>query len=376
MGEPQIQGFCPPQFDSVRQTFAASFAAGEELGAGFALTIDGELVIDLVGGFADRAHTKPFQPDTLTTLFSTTKALAALMIARLVDQGRLTYTQPVAEVWPEFAQAGKQAVTLDQVMSHQEGLPGFPEPMDPAVWFDWDLVCAKLAAMTPMWPPGTAHGYHPVTFGYLVGEVFRRVDGRTLGTALREDIAEPFGLDLWIGLPLSEQGRAAEMMRPTALANFGPPSPALTAAFLTKWASPGGRGTAEWRRVEIPSVNGHATAAALARLMGALACDGVLDGKTILSPGMAAKLGAERTDGRDLVLPFDISWAAGVMRSEPNFFYGPNPDAVGHSGWGGSCAFADPARRLSAAYVMNMQSPHLLGDPRPLRLINAAYGAL
>ena len=189
------------------------------------------------------------------------------VIARLVDAGKLDYAQRVADVWPEFAQAGKAAITIEQVMSHQEGLSGFPDEMEPSLWFDWDAVCAKLAAMAPLWPPGTASGYHPITFGYLAGEIFRRVDGRTMGTALREDLARPFGLDLWIGLPDAEHGRVADLQRPNGLPNFGEIKAATKAAFLTPWSSPAGRGQAEWRRIEIPSANGHATAPALARLI-------------------------------------------------------------------------------------------------------------
>ena len=247
---------CDAAFETVRDAFAANFAAGQEVGASVALTHHGRPVVDLWAGFADRQRTRAFDETTLTPVFSTTKAIAALMIARLVDAGKLDYAQPVADVWPEFAQAGKGAITVEQVMSHQEGLSGFPEEMEPSLWFDWDAICTKLAAMAPLWPPGTASGYHPITFGYLAGEVFKRVEGRTMGTALRQDLAEPFGLDLWIGLPDSEFDRVAELQRPNALPNFGHHNAATTAAFLTPWSSPAGRGQAEWRRMERPTTAG------------------------------------------------------------------------------------------------------------------------
>lgn len=376
MSETAIRGVCPRPYEPVRQAFADNFARGEELGARFVVTLDGAVVVDLMAGFADRARTRLYNEATLTPVFSTTKAIAAILIARLVDQGRLDYRQPVSDVWPEFAQAGKADITVEQVMSHQAGLSGFTEPMDAALWLDWQAICDRLAAMRPLWPPGTANGYHPVTFGYLAGEIFRRIDGRTMGQALRQDLAEPFGLDLWIGLPDEEHHRASEMMRPSSLAQFGPPNVALTAAFLSKWSSPSSADVAAWRRAEIPSANGHATAHGLARLMSALARDGSMGERDILSPGMTARLSAERIRGPDLVLPFDISWGAGVMRNEPNLFYGPTPDAFGHSGWGGSCAFADPSWGLACAYVMNRQSAHLIGDPRPRRLIEAVYASL
>ena len=373
---PEIHGLCPERFSGVRAAFEDNFATGQELGARFSLVQRGELVVDLWAGFADRQRTKAFDETTLTPVFSTTKAIAALLIARLVDAGKLDYAQPVADVWPEFAQAGKGAITVEQVMSHQEGLSGFPEEMEPSLWFDWDAICAKLAAMAPLWPPGTASGYHPITFGYLAGEIFRRVDGRTMGTALREDLAGPFGLDLWIGLPDAEHHRAADLQRPSGLPNFGEINAATKAAFLTPWSSPAGRGQAEWRRIEIPSANGHATAPALARLIGALANDGWLDGETILSPALIAEASRERIHGQDLVLPFVMSWGAGFMRNSAVKVWGPGEQTFGHSGWGGSCAFADPETGLAGAYVMNKQSTDLIGDARAKRLIEAAYAAL
>jgi CubicO group peptidase (beta-lactamase class C family) len=372
----EISGLCPDRFAGVRAAFAANFEAGAELGARFALVEAGELVIDLWAGFADRARTRAFDETTLTPVFSTTKAVAALMIARLADAGKLDYGQAVADLWPDFAQACKDRITVEQVMSHQAGLSGFPDQMDPALWFDWDAICARLAAMAPLWPPGTASGYHPITFGYLAGEIFRRVDGRTMGTALREDLAGPLDLDLWIGLPDAEHDRVAELQRPTALAKFGDHNAATKAAFLTPWASPAGRGQAEWRRIEIPSANGHATAPALARLMGSLANQGWLDGEMVLSPPLIAEAARERIRGQDLVLPFEMSWGAGFMRNAPVKVWGPGEGTFGHSGWGGSCCFADPERRLAGAYVMNRQSADLLGDPRPGRLVEAVYASL
>jgi CubicO group peptidase (beta-lactamase class C family) len=298
------------------------------------------------------------------------------MIARLVSAGALEYGRRVADLWPAFAAEGKGELTVEQVLSHQAGLCGLPGPMAPADWFDWDGVCARLAAMTPLWPPGTASGYHPVTFGYLAGEIFRRVDGRTMGRALREDIAGPLGLDVWIGLPDAEQGRVAEVRRPPAMPDLGPMSEPKRLAFFTKWSSPGGRTSADWRRAEIPSANGHATAEGLARLMAILAGDGDLGPGRFLRPGIAAEAGRERIAGRDLVLPYDMSWGAGFIRNARLGLYGPGGETFGHSGWGGSCAFADPERGLSGAYVMNRQSAELIADPRARRLIEAAYASL
>lgn len=324
----EISGFAPARFAAVKDAFAASIAAGEELGARFTLVEAGEVVVDLWAGWADRKRSLAWDERTLAPIFSTTKAIAALMIARLVDQGRLDYGQTVASLWPEFAQAGKAAVTVEQVISHQAGLSGFPEEMDPATWFDPEAICDRLAAMAPLWPVGTASGYHPITVGYITGEIFRRVDGRSLGQALREDIAAPFGLDLWIGLPDAEHGRVADLQRPSGLPDFGEINEPTRVAFLTPWSSASGRGQADWRRMEIPSANGHATAEALARLMGGLANDGWLEGGEILSPALIAEASRERIRGQDLVLPFVMSWAAGFMRNEPNFPWDPGRKSV------------------------------------------------
>lgn len=372
----QIHGYCPDKFAPVREAFAQNLASGQEIGARFALAYRGEIVVDLYAGHADRARTRPFDEHTLTPVFSTTKAVASLMIARLVDQGLLAYDQTVASVWPAFAAEGKGAITIEQVLSHQAGLCGIAEAFDPALWFDWDAICGKLAAMAPIWTPGTASGYHPITVGYLVGEIFRRVDGRSLGTALRQDIAVPHDLDLWIGLPDSEHGRCADLQKPPGMPDLGEMTEPRRLAFGTRWSAPGGRGTAQWRRFEIPSGNGHATAPALARIMALLADDGQLDGQALLSPGMAAEVMRERICGPDLVLPRTVSWGAGLMRNSVEPAFGPEPRMVGHYGWGGSCAFADPASGLSGAYVMNRQSVHLVADPRAIALITAAYASL
>jgi len=372
----EITGLIPPAFVPVRDGFAAHFETDEELGARFSVCIDGEIVLDLIGGHADAAKTTPFGTDTLTPVFSTTKAVTALMMARLVDQGLITYDTPVSDVWPDFAQAGKGAVTLAQMLSHQAGLPGFVPPAEPEIWFDPEAVCERLAAQAPLWPLGTGSGYHPITVGYLAGEVFRRLDGRSLGTALRQDLCEPLGLDLWIGLPDSEHGRVAQMRKPPAAPDLGTIDAIKRAAFLDKGSAPGGRGSADWRRMEIPSANGHATAAALARLMSIVARDGGLDGQAVVSPETLAVLTAERVRGPDKVLPFDLIWAAGLMKNTGANGLGPGSQAVGHYGWGGSMTMADPERRLSVAYVMNKQSVHLVADPRPVALIEALYACL
>ncbi len=373
---PDIGGVCPPRLQAVRDAFAAHFAAGEELGARFTALVDGEVVVDLWGGWRDRQRQAPFDQTTLCPLFSSTKAAVALMMARLVGQGRLDYGQTVASVWPEFGAAGKAEITVEQALSHQDGLAALRGPFDPEEWFDWDAICARIAAEAPLWPPGTASGYHPSTFGFIAGEIFRRVDGRTIGDALREDLGEPLGLDFWIGLPDEETPRLAQMQRPPAVPDLGELTEVRQLAFFKPWSAPPGRDGARWRQAQLPSANGHATALALATLMAAFACDGRIGDLEVLAPGAAAAAARSRIEGPDKVLPFTVVWGAGVLRNEGLDIYGPGADSFGHYGWGGSCGFADPERRLSGAYVMNKQSVHLIGDPRARRLIDALYQGL
>ncbi|WP_140984048.1 serine hydrolase domain-containing protein [Asticcacaulis tiandongensis] len=378
---PDIQGYAPDRFSAVKDRFAQNFIEGPdgltEVGARFTVVQDGEVILDVWGGQTSRkADAAPFTDKTLTPIFSSTKAITALMIARLVDQGRLDYNAPVSGIWPEFSQAGKDAITLGQLISHQGGLSGFSPPIDPTTWFDVDATLDALCAQAPLWTPGEGSGYHPITVGYLMGEIFRRADGRSLGTALREDIAQPFGLDLMIGTPDSEAHRIAEMQKPTAAPNLGTIDAIKKAAFFDKGSSPAGKGNEDWRRMEIPSTNGHATAEALAKYMNIIATGGVIGGTRVISEATLTEASRERTYGPDKVLPFTLSWAAGFLRNRGIDIYGPNENAVGHSGWGGSCLFADPERKLSAAYVMTRQSPYLIGDPRPVGLIEALYAGL
>jgi CubicO group peptidase (beta-lactamase class C family) len=365
--------YVAPGFEPVQAAFEANLSSGLDLGAGFCAILDCEVVVDLVGGFADRAQTRPWTHQTLVPVYSTTKPIAAMVLARLADQGKLDFDDPVAWLWPEFAAHGKD-VSIAEALSHQAGVPGFVDPIDPALWLDPPKLAERLAEQAPMWTPGTASGYHPLTYGYIAGELAARAGGRTLGTQLREDICAPLGIDFWIGTPASEHDRCAEMSRPCDMPRLGAVSPEKRVAFLTKWAAPD-RGGPAWRMAEIPSANGHGTARSVATLYGMFANQGRIGGQEIISPETMADLTKSRISGPDLVLPFVCDWAAGVMRNT-QLVYGPNPSTMGHSGWGGSCGLGDPDRHLSAAYVMNRQSNALQGDERAQSLIAALYGCL
>ncbi|ESQ84704.1 hypothetical protein AEAC466_06525 [Asticcacaulis sp. AC466] len=372
----EISGICPPQFAAVKDAFAANFANGLERGARFTAVIAGQTVLDIWGGNADREGAVPFSDQTLTPIFSTGKAVMATLIARLVDTGKLDYETAVAHYWPEFGQNGKSNITVGQLISHQGGLPGFSPPQDPSIWFDVEATLKALCDQTPLWTPGEGSGYHPIAGGYLLNELHRRVDGRTMGTALREDIAERFGLDLMIGTPDAYASRISVMQKPTSAPDLGTLDPIKQAAFLDKGSAPAGKGSADWRRMEIPSANAHATALALADFMQIIANGGQLKGEKLLSVNTLGQATRERVYGQDRVLPFKLSWAAGFLRNTGIRIYGQNERAVGHSGWGGSCTLADPERKLSIGYVMNKQSAYLIGDPRPVGLIDALYACL
>ncbi len=369
-----ISGFTAPGFEPVQEAFEANFAEDTELGAGFAAYLDGALIVDLKGGYADRKKQNAWTDETIVPVYSTTKPIAALVLASVIEALPAGYETPVADVWPEFGANGKDTVTIAQMVSHQAGLPGFVDPVDPGLWLDPDACAAALAPLAPLWEPGTAHGYHPLSWGYLIGELVRRIDGRSLGTILREDIAGPAGIDFQIGTPESEHHRVAEIMRPRALPDLGEINDATRAAFLTKWAAPD-RGGAIWREIEIPSANGIGSAKAVAELYGIYAHGGELRARSVIPDSAFESLIESRVKGQDLVLPYVTEFAAGVMRNNIGL-YGPNPDTMCHSGWGGSLALGDPDRHLSAAYVMNRQSNSLQADPRATRLIQALYGCL
>lgn len=370
-----ISGECPERFSDVKDAFIANFQEELECGASFAMVKDGEIIINLVGGYTNRKKDKLWNTDTLVPVFSSTKAVTAVLMALLVDQDRIGYDQLVKTLWPEFAAAGKASITIAQILSHQAGLSGITNPeWTPQDWFNHDKTCRELAAQKPIWPPATACGYHPSTVGYLAAEIARRADkyGRSLGTILREDICRENQIDFYIGTPPSEHDRCADIIKPRQLPDLGEINAATKAAFLEKWSAAGGKSQSAWREMENPAGNGHGTAAALAQIIDVIH-RGDIGGRKYLAEDMLEKITRPYYSGPNLVLPFNLTMAAGLMHNAPNFFYGPNENCFGHSGWGGSCVFADRETGYSAAYVMNKQSYYLMGDPRPLRIIKALY---
>lgn len=374
-----VDGTHDPRFGAVRDAFASCFADGLETGGAVAVMVNGRLVVDLWGGHSDAAATTPWTRQTLVNIWSATKGVLATAIAMAVERGQLAYDRPVAEVWPEFAAEGKEAISLDIVMSHRAGLHGLTTPMDHAGLYDWFPYAQALAAQAPLFAPGSLFVYHAVSYGHLAGEPLRRADGRFPGRFIAEEIAGPLGLRFFLGLPQEEDHRAAEMVAgPKASDWIGEIDrngwghamrhPTVTATDPN---------TRAWRAAEIPGANGQADAAALATLYGALARGGTLDGVTLLSADGIRAATAERYRGPDASFGTETAFAAGYRLGGPGSEHGPSTASFGHSGWGGTLAFADPDARLGFAFVTH----RMLGfddgiDPRRTRLVNAVYDAL
>ena len=384
--QPAVDGHCDPRFTAVRTAFEENFRDRDELGAAVTVTVGGETVVDLWGGWADPARTRPWERDTLVNVWSTTKGPVALCAHILADRGLLDLDAPVTTYWPEFAAAGKENVLVRHLLSHRAGLAGLREPHSLAQLYDWELTTERLAAMEPWWEPGTQSGYHAITYGFLVGEVVRRVSGLLPSAFLEREVTGPLGIDFTIGLPEKEAGRAAELVHPPAAsaseqaAIFSQLAPAAIAALTNPAAGAAEANTPEWRAAEIPAANGHGTARAVAALYGVFAGRGTHGGHRVLSPEAVERVREGQGSCRDLVLgagfAHDTEVGLGLWLSGPNGSYGRNPKAFGHDGFGGSFGLADPEAGVSMGYVMNRMGPHIADDPRKMTLIDAVQDAL
>ncbi|MER5572703.1 serine hydrolase domain-containing protein [Streptomyces massasporeus] len=384
--EAQVHGHCDARFTAVREAFEENFRERGELGAAVAVTVGGETVVDLWGGWADAARSRPWERDTLVNVWSTTKGPVALCAHILADRGLLDLDAPVAVYWPEFAAAGKDKVLVRHLLSHRAGLAGLREPHSLEQLCDWELTTQRLAATEPWWEPGTRSGYHALTYGHLVGEVVRRVSGLRPGAFLAREVTGPLGIDFGIGLPERDHGRAAELVQPAATASseqaalFAQLAPAAVAALTNPAVSADGANTPGWRAAEIPAANGHGTARAVAALYGVFAGRGAHGGRRLLSPESAERVREGQGGCRDLVLgagfEHETEVGLGLWLSGPDGSYGPNPRAFGHDGFGGSCGLADPEAGVSLGYVMNRMGPRIANDPRKMALVDALYGAL
>jgi CubicO group peptidase (beta-lactamase class C family) len=351
-------GFVADGFEPVRDAFEESFARRAELGAAFAATLDGRPVVDLWGGVADARSGAPWREDTLQVVFSGTKGFVALCLLILIERGRLDLDEPVARYWPEFAAAGKDGILVRHAASHQAGLPGLREPVTYGDLVDDRRMAKLLAAQAPFWPAGEHVCYHAVTYGWLCGELVRRADGRSIGRFFAEEVAEPLGLDLWIGLPAEQEARVAVLTGPLA----PPPEPAAgleEAAWATAENPPLFEGEPDcwnsraYHAAEIPGAGAIGTARSIARLYGCLACGGELDGVRLLRPE-SIELGRRcLACGNDAVFGWPLVFGVGFALQSEEMDFGPRPSGFGHCGAGGSAHGAWPEARVGFSYAMN-----------------------
>ncbi len=379
-----IYGYVLPGFEKVKDAFLSNWD-GYEAGAGFAVVHRGKTVVDLWGGYRGRDLKRPWEKDTLVNVYSTTKGMGALTVALLVEEGKLDYEARVTDYWPEFGACGKQDVTVAQLLSHQAGVCGVSEKITVEDLYDWDKMVRLLAAQKPFWEPGTRAGYHAVTWGFLAGELVRRITGKTLGTCFHEKIARPLGADFYIGLPDSEMQRVADMIGPNHARipmNAGNDHrqeipPLYAVALLNPDIRPFRDASSHaWRKAEIPAANGQANARGIARIYGALADGGKIDGIRIIKPESIAVAAMEEAfEPNDPVTGKPMRYARGFMLNAEDG-YGPNSRAFGHGGAGGSIGFADPDAHIGVGYAMNQMQVNADDEPRALRLIRATYACL
>jgi CubicO group peptidase (beta-lactamase class C family) len=368
-----VQGFADDRFAPVRAVFEDGLASGADVGASVCVTVDGETVVDLWGGFADAARTRPWQRDTIVNVYSATKTMTALTVLLVADRGEIDLAAPVSRYWPEFAANGKDRVTIAHVLSHSSGLSGWAEPISPTDLYDWEKVTGLLAAQEPFWEPGTASGYHAVTQGYLVGEVVRRVTGRTLGTVFRQEIAEPLGADFHIGLPAGEDARVAELIPPETGAESIPQATALqTNAATNPPHDVAVTRTRAWRGAEIPAGNGTGNARAMATILAALACGGVAAGRRLMSEAGCRRALDVQIEGLDLILGLPLRFGLGFAVSGGMM---PNPNTLYWGGRGGSLVIVDLDARTTFAYAPNRMAGEI-ADVRGLGLAMAMWEAM
>ena len=366
-----VEGYCHPRFAGVRTAFADNFVERGDVGAAVAVYHQGDLVVDLTGGWQDAARTRPWAADTVVNVWSSTKGVQAACFAMLVDAGKLDYADPVARHWPEFAAAGKDQITVGQLLSHQGGLCGFTEPATVEDLLGGSRSAARLAGQVPLWEPGTASGYHAVTIGILGTELFQRIEGRSIRQFVADELRGQRGFDISIGLAPEEEHRRADIIAPPQMDSrqLGSLSPEQIAALGNPGLDPQMPNDPRWRAADLPSANGHTNARALAGLYAA-----VLSGD-LISPAALARATTPQIDGTDRVLGIPAQWGAGYLLNAQRH-YGPNPETFGHSGWGGSFAIGDPVAGVTLSYTMNRMGTQLRDDPRDLALIAALYAAL
>jgi CubicO group peptidase (beta-lactamase class C family) len=370
-----IEGSWDPRYEGVATTLAASLDAGTDVGASVAVLVGGEPVVDIWGGYADEDRIKRWERDTITNVWSTTKTMTFLCALMLADRRQLDFHAPVATYWPEFAAAGKESVEVRHLMGHTAGLAGWTEPLSVEQLADWDLCTSRLAGQEPWWDPGTASGYHAVTQGYLIGEVVRRITGRSIGTWFADEVAGPLGADFHIGLPEAEDHRVSlvippppidiDTLQPTGFALRALTNPPLDAAVTHQgW----------WRRAEIPAANGHGNARSVATVQSIVAGRGAARGVRLLSEEGCRPIFEEQANGTDMVLGMPTRFGMGYGLGNETVPLGPG--ACYWGGYGGSIIVIDQDTDLTVAYMMNRMESGLMGDVRGAAIVAAAVQGL
>ncbi len=343
------------------------------------MTVEGEFVVDLWAGHRNAAATEPWCEDTIVNVYSITKTMTALCALLLADRGELDLCAPVAQYWPEFATNGKERIEVRHLLSHSSGLSGLEAADSPYVWYEWDRVAELLAAQAPWWKPGTASGYHDFSFGNLVGEVVRRITGRSLGTFFREELAEPLGADFHIGVDARHFGRIAELIPPAVdpeeLEQVQPGS-ILARTIASSIVDVEETKTAAWRQAEIPAANGHGNARSVVRLQTLLANRGTAFGKTLMSPAGCMAVMEEQTNGVDLVIGLPVRFGLGYGLAGEGMPATPNEHVCYWGGYGGSLVVCDLDARVAFSYVMNRMQLGVVGDERGFSLWRAVYECL
>ena len=377
MGSIEVQGTCAERFEPVRAALADKLASGDELGASIAIDIDGETVVDIWGGFRDEARAIPWTRDTITNVWSTTKTVTNLAALMLVDRGELDVQAPVATYWPEFAAAGKQDIRVRHVLSHTSGVSGWDQPFITEDMYDWDKSTAQLAVQAPWWQPGTASGYHALNQGHLVGEILRRITGKSLKQFVAEEIAGPLGADFQIGAAERDWDRIADVVPPPPLpfdmASIDPLSPAFR-TLTGPQCDAASANTPGWRNADMGACNGHGNARSVARILSAITLGGAVDGVRLLGPGTIDLIFDEQSHGIDVVLGVPLRFGIGFGLPNETIPYLPNGRLCFWGGWGGSVIAMDLDRRMTISYMMNKMGSGVLGSDRSEAYIRAIYG--
>lgn len=378
-----VNGSCDPRFEGVRAALEANLVSGEELGASVAVDLGGRTVVDLWGGWRDEAGTQPWERDTIVNVWSTTKTVTSLAILTLASRGQLDVHAPVARYWPEFGAAGKEGIEVRHLLSHTSGVSGLDQPAALEDLYDWERSTARFAAQEPWWEPGTASGYHAFNFGHLLGEVLRRITGRSLKQFVAEELAGPLGADFQIGASPADTNRIAPIVPPPPLpidvAAMAAADPANVAVrtFTGPPADPAAANSAPWRAADIGGANGHGNAASVCRLLSAVTLGGRVDGVRLLDPGVIELIFDQQADGVDLVLGVPLRFGIGYGLPQPQTIpYIPEGRVCFWGGWGGSVIVMDLDRHMTFSYMMNKMADGIIGSRRAESYLRPAYEAL